>query len=317
MKMIPSALIYLGIMLVFIIVWFVLLKRPVYEALLLSFVLLVAITGTWGNVWTYIDGALNTSLLFSMIVFVAMSQLLTETKVIDSCVFLIISLLGRIPGGAGYASVIASSFMEAILYGLILTSGGKLLIWSEFISIVLCFLFALSMVRRETMLLTCGLAFTVCADFCLVLCDPIQQLGGMIFFSCTQICYWLKLQHIQCRKSWMIARIVLILAVEAVSVCILKENTDPLALVSMFYYVNLVMNMVESFIQFHRSPLFAIGLVFFILCDTVVGLQVAAGGYLPIPEGSFIHKLIFSGFHLSWFFYLPSQVLIALSGRRK
>lgn len=112
--MIPSALIYLGVMLVFIIVWFVLLKRPVYEALLLSFVLLVAITGTWGNVWTYIDGALNTSLLFSMIVFVAMSQLLTETKVIDSCVFLIMSLLGRIPGGAGYASVIASSFMGAL-----------------------------------------------------------------------------------------------------------------------------------------------------------------------------------------------------------
>ena len=216
-----------------------------------------------------------------------------------------------------WISVALFLLLEAVLYGLILTRGGKLLIWSEFISIVLCFLFVLSMVRRETVLLACGLAFTVCADFCLVMCDPIQQLGGMIFFSCTQICYWLKLQRIQYRKSWLIARIVLILAVEAVAVCILKENTDPLALVSMFYYVNLVMNMVESFVQFRHSPLFAIGLVFFILCDTVIGLQVAAGGYLPIPEGSFIHKLIFSGFHLSWFFYLPSQVLIALSSRRK
>ena len=112
--MIPSALIYLGIMLVFICVWFVWLKRPVYEALFLSFILLVALTCTWGNIFAYIDGALSTSLLYSMIVFVAMSQLLTHTKVIDSCIYLMLSLFGRITGGAGYASIIASSFMGAL-----------------------------------------------------------------------------------------------------------------------------------------------------------------------------------------------------------
>lgn len=36
----PSALLYLGIMLVVIIAWFVLLKRPVYEAVLISFIVL-------------------------------------------------------------------------------------------------------------------------------------------------------------------------------------------------------------------------------------------------------------------------------------
>ena len=110
----PSALIYLAIMLAFVTVWFVLFKRPVYEALFLSFILLVAITGTWENIWLYIDGALETGLLYSMIVFVAMSQLLTHTKVIDSCVYLIMSLFGRLTGGAGYASVIASGFMGAL-----------------------------------------------------------------------------------------------------------------------------------------------------------------------------------------------------------
>ena len=110
----PSALIYLLIMLAFILIWFVWLKRPVYEALFLSFILLVAITGTWSSIFTYIDAALSTSLLYSMIVFVAMSQLMSHTKVIDSCVYVILSLLGRIPGGAGYASIIASSFMGAL-----------------------------------------------------------------------------------------------------------------------------------------------------------------------------------------------------------
>lgn len=111
---IPSALIYLAVMLVFIIAWFVWVKRPIYEALFLSFILLVALTNTWGSIFTFIHGALSTSLLYSMIVFVAMSQLLTHTKIIDSCIYLIMALFGRITGGAGYASIIASSFMGAL-----------------------------------------------------------------------------------------------------------------------------------------------------------------------------------------------------------
>ena len=111
---IPSALIYLAIMLVFIIAWFVWVKRPIYEALFLSFLLLVLLTNTWGSIFKYLDGALSTSLLYSMIVFVAMSQLLSHTKIIDSCIYLIISLFGRITGGAGYAAILASSFMGAL-----------------------------------------------------------------------------------------------------------------------------------------------------------------------------------------------------------
>ncbi|MBO5287172.1 MAG: TRAP transporter large permease subunit [Clostridia bacterium] len=110
----PSAFLYLGVLLAVIVVWFVLLKRPVYEAILISFAILLTITGTWSNVFVYIDDALSTSLLYSMVAFVAMSILLTKTKIIDSCVAIILSLLGRIPGGAGYVSVIASSFMGAL-----------------------------------------------------------------------------------------------------------------------------------------------------------------------------------------------------------
>ncbi len=110
----PSALIYLGIMLAIIVVWFMLMKRPVYEAVLISFLVLLTITGKWGNVLSYIDDGLSTSLLYSMTAFVAMSIILTKTKIIDGCVAIILSLLGRIPGGAGYVSVIASSFMGAL-----------------------------------------------------------------------------------------------------------------------------------------------------------------------------------------------------------
>ncbi|MBQ5865687.1 MAG: TRAP transporter large permease subunit [Oscillospiraceae bacterium] len=112
--MIPSSLFYLGVMLAVIVVWFVVMKRPVYEAVLLSFLLLLTITGTWGNVWTYVDKALSTSLLYSMVAFVAMSIILTKTKIIDSCIAVILSVIGRVSGGAGYTAVVASAFMGAL-----------------------------------------------------------------------------------------------------------------------------------------------------------------------------------------------------------
>ncbi len=110
----PLSLLYLGIMLAVICVWFLAFKRPVYEAVGLSFVVLLTVSGTWANVWTYINDALSTSLLYSMVAFVSMSILLTKTQVIDSCIAIILSLLGRISGGAGYAAVIASSFVGAL-----------------------------------------------------------------------------------------------------------------------------------------------------------------------------------------------------------
>ncbi len=65
----PAALIYLAIMLAVIVIWFLLLKRPVYEAVLISFVILLTITRTWGRVGGYIDTGLKTSLLYSMTAF--------------------------------------------------------------------------------------------------------------------------------------------------------------------------------------------------------------------------------------------------------
>ncbi|MBR6567698.1 MAG: TRAP transporter large permease subunit [Clostridia bacterium] len=109
-----ESLIYLGIMLAVICVWFLGFKRPVYEAVLLAFVILLFVTGTWSNVLVYIDEGLSTSLLYSMVAFVSMSIILTRTKIVDSCIAVILSLIGRIRGGAGYTAVIASAFMGAL-----------------------------------------------------------------------------------------------------------------------------------------------------------------------------------------------------------
>ena len=109
-----SAFIYLGIMLLVICLWFILFKRPVYEAVFVSFILLVAITNKWSSLGGYLHTGLKTSLLYSMVVFVAMSLLLSKTKIIDSTISIILAIMGKIPGGAGYVSVIASAFMGSL-----------------------------------------------------------------------------------------------------------------------------------------------------------------------------------------------------------
>ena len=110
----PVTFIYLGVLLAVICIWFLVFKRPIYEAVFLGFVSLLLITGTFKNIPTYIHDGLSNSLIYSMVAFVAMSVIMTKTKVIDGSVSIILAILGKIPGGAGYASVIASSFMGAL-----------------------------------------------------------------------------------------------------------------------------------------------------------------------------------------------------------
>ncbi len=110
----PGVLMYLAVMLIVICIWFMLFKRPIYEAVLVSFISLVALTNSWARIGSYIQNGLETSLIYSMVVFVAMSVLLTKTKIIDSSVAIILALLSKVTGGAGYVSVVASSFMGAL-----------------------------------------------------------------------------------------------------------------------------------------------------------------------------------------------------------
>lgn len=110
----PMSLVYLLIMLAIICIWFILMKRPIWESMGVALLVLVAVTGTWSSLWGYVETGLSTSLLYSMVVFICMSAIMTKTKIIDGAVNLILALLGRLPGGAGYAAVVASSFMGAL-----------------------------------------------------------------------------------------------------------------------------------------------------------------------------------------------------------
>ena len=197
--------------------------------------------------------------------------------------------------------------LEAVLYACILTCGGTLLVATSYASIVLCGLYGLLLGQKKNRFLRLGLLLTVGADFCLVVCDPIRQLWGMVFFLGAQVMYALQLGGRPWR--WWL-RCAVSLGAPAVTALVLGENTDALAMVSVCYYGNLILNLLFAFLD--KDHMLGIAFVLFLLCDTVIGLQVASSGYLPIGEGSLLHQLLFSGFNLAWLFYLPSQVLLAL-----
>lgn len=207
--------------------------------------------------------------------------------------------------------------LEGFLYWQLLNNGGDIFTFSAYGGIVLCFLFALCHIRSGSWRFIAALACTLGADYFLVVVSPQDQLSGMVFFLFAQ-CFYAWQLHSTCQKKWpLYLRLGLIAAAAAITCIVLGDNLDALALISLCYYANLIMNLVLAWMQFSRYPLAAIGFVLFLLCDTVIGLQVATTGYLPIEEGSVLNEILYPSFNLSWLFYLPSQVLLALSSRKK
>ena len=216
--------------------------------------------------------------------------------------------------------VLASLFAAAEYVFAILAQTAPADEWGTvcFFSIVLSCLFCSFFIEPSLEYLFTQLALicTVCADYFLVYLDGSEQLTAMLFFSGTQIFYFLRLiiktrpgvfraVHLSVRAA------VSVLAV-LITVLVLGEGTDALSVVSVFYYAHLILNLIFAFITPGETPIFAIGLLLFLGCDTFVGFGML-GEYLPIAEGSLIDRLNRIPLNMAWIFYTPSQTLLALS----
>ena len=127
-----------------------------------------------------------------------------------------------------------------------------------------------------------------------------RLLLGVGLFLVVQALYALRLYRANARWGWGL-RLVLAL-VFPLALFPLRLVT-PLNVLALLYFSQLVSNTLLAW----RTPSlrrFAVGLTAFIGCDICVGLFNA----IPLPAGAFF--LVSVGM---WFFYLPSQVLIALS----
>ena len=208
--------------------------------------------------------------------------------------------------------------VEAVLGVLLQTAQDKTPINLRYTAVVLaCLFFILFAEKSLSFLFTMvALVCTVGADYFLVYSEEMQQLPAMLFFSVTQIAYFLRLYFEDKNKTRRLIHLICRGVFSAVAIgatlLVLGADTDAVAVLSMFYYANLILNIIFAFIAFKKSWAFAIGLLLFVLCDTVIGLSLI-NTYLPIAEDSFIYKLIYPGFDLAWAFYLPSQALLSIS----
>ena len=188
----------------------------------------------------------------------------------------------------------------------------------RYATVVLACLFCILFAERtwDYLLIQLALIATVFADFFLVLPPSPNQLPGMLCFSVAQLSYAAYLAYSESRphhlRIQLWSRGILSVVALIVTVAVLGKGADAVALISMFYYINLILNLVFAWTQIPHRILMAVGLTLFLCCDTVIGLAFL-DGYLPVDKTAVLYRLIHPDFDLAWAFYLPSQMLLSIS----
>ena len=167
-----------------------------------------------------------------------------------------------------------------------------------------------------------GLIGTMGADFFLVLLPEQERLPGMICFSAVQIFYFIRLftadtSHRR-RLTHIILRIVCSSAIVTTTLVVLGPGADPVAVISMFYYVNLALNVVFAFLDYGNTGVLAIGLLCLMISDTVIGFNEMDKYFMEAPMvREVVMHIKRSKLDLVYGFYLPSQALIAMAPAHK
>ena len=185
----------------------------------------------------------------------------------------------------------------------------------QYSSILLCFVVSLCFAKKNSLnlIISMALFFTICADFILAF-TPEHKLLGMLFFCIVQIIYCIYIAKQINEKQQKInlwARIFTIFICEVVLWIIFKDIFNLLSMFVIFYFVNLLFNTTFALVNFKNNPLFAIGLVFFVLCDIFVGFGKMSL-FFDVSTNAFFNFVYLIPFNVAWTFYIPSQVLIAV-----
>ena len=105
---------YLFIAIAIIIALFVVFKRPMYEAVFITFLFICIISGNLHNLGKYIVSVSSNYLLFAILAFIGFSVVLEKTGIIYDFINLIAAFVGRFSGGAGYVALLASAGFGAL-----------------------------------------------------------------------------------------------------------------------------------------------------------------------------------------------------------
>jgi len=174
----------------------------------------------------------------------------------------------------------------------------------KYAGVVLCLIFSLYAAARGGDALTAAaLAFTVGADTFLLLLDRWYILGVGLFCVVQGLYLGRILRANGGRALWPLR---LGLSLAALVLLARLGLLDPLNALSLFYFSNFFCNVLQAArLPGRGGRLFFFGLLLFLCCDVCVGMFNQPG---LVPAGLYAFAAVGM-----WLFYLPGQVLIALS----
>lgn len=178
--------------------------------------------------------------------------------------------------------------------------------------------------KIDKMYLANALFFTVLADFTLTFVGNYTL--GVLFFCIVQLSYIKRHSKETKDKRNNIILISLLLLVNFFIIFItnnssflyLKDIDRKLLFIAVVYFSLLVTSLIRAFFVL-KSDYYSdaskyfifIGMILFFLCDINVGVYNVLRFMSGFPKDYFLKNV--TGF-LIWFFYAPSQLLLALSG---
>ena len=201
------------------------------------------------------------------------------------------------------AFLAAEGALYAAFLALDLTGRGGLSVPVKYAGILLCLGFSLLICARwkGDRLIPIALALTAGADWFLLVRNDHYAVG-IALFLCVQTAYYLRLRRMGADSGWPLRSA---LALGAGLGLYALELASPVNLLAGLYFSQLVSNTVLAWtVKGRPRRLFAVGLTLFVGCDLCVGL------FNALPAAAPLYPAVSVGM---WFFYLPSQTLIALS----
>ena len=176
----------------------------------------------------------------------------------------------------------------------------------KFAGIALCFAFSLFLSAcGGERLVTAAVGIAMTADIFLLLLDAHYAVGMGLFFL-VQILYFARIYRANGHKSAWPTRVFLFTG--CFSLFMSLGGVDVLtALAAAVYFSFFLCNVMQA--SGSENRLFFAGLCVFLCCDICVGLY-----NMPEQLPAWLHRAAGIGM---WTFYLPSQVMLVLSGRER
>ena len=198
-------------------------------------------------------------------------------------------------------------------------TGNKYLIVVKYSSILLCFILTIMIGKNghdilDTRMVQSGLFFTACADYCLVVSNKF--ILGVVIFCIVQIIYIFRFTRDLKSRTKIFSTVLIIyiiLFITAFTAYKVVKFDLRLILICIFYGCLITTSLITgirtlktNYFPLYSSVLISIGMILFFMCDINVALfnilQKSGSYFANIPR------------FLIWIFYLPAQVMLALSG---